>query len=151
MEIDLDRAGDGEAEDDDNAQAKFARWRDVFNFTSKAHVPVLTLALILSTASGIVIPAMAVFIGKIFDYFTAFGAEKISGPDLKNKVSTYALALLALGCASGLLNALYFSSWMVFGELQAKTARERLFDGMLDKDMKWFDKRKAGIDMRLQR
>lgn len=39
---------------------------------------------------------------------------------------------------------------MLFGELQAKSARERLFDGMLNKDMEWYDKRKAGIDARLQ-
>ena len=150
MEVDVDQPGDRVAEDDDNAQTKFARWRDLFNFTSKAHTLVLILALILSIASGIVIPALAVFIGKIFDYFTDFGGEEISGPDLKKKVSTYARALLALGCASGLLNAFYFSFWMLFGELQAKSARERLFEGMLDKDMEWYDKGIAGIDTRLQ-
>lgn len=149
-EVGVNQPGDRVAEDDDNAHAKFARWRDLFNFTSKAHTLVLILALVLSISSGIVIPALAVFIGKIFDYFTDFGGEEISGPDLKKKVSTSARALLALGCASGLLNAFYFSSWMLFGELQAKSARERLFDGMLNKDMEWYDKRKAGIDARLQ-
>ena len=150
MEIDVDQPADLPVEGDAHEHARYARWRDLFTFTSKSHIVILIMALILSIASGIVIPALAIFIGKIFDQFTRFGREEISGPDLRRKVSTYGLALLGLGCVSGLLNALYFSFWMIFGELQAKSARERLFDGMLDKDMEWYDSHKAGTDARLQ-
>jgi ATP-binding cassette subfamily B (MDR/TAP) protein 1 len=60
-------------------------------------------------------------------------------------VSLDALALVGLGSASWLLNGGYFMLWLAFGELQAKSVREKLFDGMLEKDMEWYDMRKNGI------
>ena len=121
-------------------------WRSLFNFTTKPHIFPLLLALTLSVASGIITPALSIVFGKVFDCFTSFGARTISGSDLVKKISTYGLALLGLGSASGLLNAGYFMFWLVFGELQAKSARDKLFDGMLEKEMEWYDMRKSGID-----
>ncbi len=143
MDESLDRAGDREAEDTE--QVQFARWRDLFNYTSKTHSVILVLALIISVASGMIVPALALFFGKIFNYFTRFGGGQISGLDLKQDVSTYACYLVELGCASGLLNACFYMLWMIFGELQAKGAREKLFNGMIEKDMEWYDRRTAGI------
>jgi hypothetical protein len=37
------------------------------------------------------------------------------------------------------------SSWMTFGESQAKSARDRMFEGMLDKEMEWYDSQQVGI------
>ena len=143
MDENLDRAGDREAKD--NEQVQFARWRDLFNYTSKTHSVILVLALIISVASGMIVPALALFFGKIFNYFTRFGGGQISGLNLKQDVSTYACYLVGLGCASGLLNACFYMLWMIFGELQAKGAREKLFNGMIEKDMEWYDRRTAGI------
>lgn len=143
-----------EADAADDDQVKRATWRSLFNFTSRSHIVPLLLALVLSVVSGIIIPAVTVFLGKIFDSFTSFGGQQIRGPDLVKQVSTYALWLLGLGCTSGFLSGGFFMNWLVFGELQAKSAREKLFDGMLDKEMEWYDMRKAGIDTltsRLQR
>lgn len=152
MDIDVERLGDqGLGDNDSNDQESHASWRSLNNFTDKAHIIPLILALILSVASGVVVPALAIFLGKIFDVFTSFGAGEISGPDLVKKVSTYGIALAGLGSASGLLHAGYFMLWLVFGELQAKSAREKLFDAMLEKDMAWYDMRKAGIDTLISR
>ncbi|KAF6231907.1 hypothetical protein HO173_009744 [Letharia columbiana] len=151
MQIDVECPDDLEADDEENNFAKHASWRSLFNFTSKWDTPPLLLALIFSIAAGIIAPALAVFLGKIFDLFTNFGAGEISGSDLLKKVSANAIVLVALGTASGLLHAGYFTVWLVFGELQAKHVREMLFDSMLEKDMGWYDMRTDGIDTLVSR
>ena len=109
------------------------------------------MALFFSIAAGIVAPALAIFLGKIFDLFTNFGAGEISELDLVKDVSTYAIVLAGLGTASGLLLGGYFMLWLVFGELQAKGVREKLFEGMIDKSMGWYDMQKDGIDTLVSR
>lgn len=130
---------------------KNAGWRSLFNFTTRAHILPLVIAILLSIASGIIIPALAIFIGKLFNLFTEYGAGKLSGPDLIHKISRYDLYMLILGATSMLFNAGYFGFWIYFGELQAKSVRDRLFDGLLLKDMEWFDMRTAGVNTLLSR
>ena len=151
MEIDVVLRADFEADEEDNNVAKSASWRSLFKFTSKTDILLLLSALILSIAAGIVTPALAIFLGKIFDLFTNFGAGEINGSDLVNEVSTNAIVLVVLGAASGLLHTGYFVLWLVFGELQAKNIRERLFNGMLEKDMSWYDMRTDGIETLISR
>ena len=151
MECDDNPPGDPEVAEEDSHQAENASWLALFNFTSKSHSIILIPAIILSILSGMVIPALAVFLGKIFDLFTSFGADIISGADLIKQVSTYGIALAGLGAASGILNAMFFGLWLLFGELQAKSAREKLFNGMLVKDLEWYDMRKSGIESLIAR
>ena len=151
MEIDVVPRADPEADEEENNLVKYASWHSLFNFTSKTDMFLLLSAVILSIAAGIVTPALAIFLGKIFDLFTNFGAGEISGSDLMNEVSTNTIVLAALGAASGLLHAGYFVLWLVFGELQAKNIRERLFHGMLEKDMSWYDMRTDGIETLVSR
>ena len=122
-----------------------ATWTSLFAFTTKSHLPVLCVALSLSVASGIVIPAFAVFLGKVFNAFTDFGTGKLDGPALVHKVSRFALYLIELGGISWMLNGAFYMAWLVFGELQARDARDQLFDSMLRKDMAWYEMRKAGV------
>ena len=151
MEIDVDLPGDLETDEEESNLAKHTSWRSLFNFTSTTDALPLLLGLILSIAAGIVNPALAILLGRIFDLFTNFGAGEISGSDLVEKISTNAIILSGLGTASGLLHAGYFTLWLVFGELQAKHVRERLFDGMLEKDMGWYDMRTDGINTLVSR
>lgn len=146
MEIDVEHLENPETENDDNRQTKKKSFLALFNFTTRSQIVTLLLALLFSTASGVVIPVFAVLLGKIFDVFTTYGAGQISGPDLVKKVSKYGLALAGLGSSSGLLNACYLGFWLAFGEAQAKSVRERLFNSMLEKDMEWYDMRKFGIE-----
>ena len=145
MDGDIEESADQEDDDERAGRVRRASWRSLFNFTSRSHLFPLLAALALSVASGIIIPALAVFLGLVFDSFTDFGAGTISGSSLIGKVSKNAIALAGLGSASWLLNGCYFMAWLVFGELQAKNVRDRLFDGMLQKDMEWYDMRKAGV------
>lgn len=151
MESDVEKTIKVDMEDEVNNHAKSPGWASLFNFTLRSHFFALSVALVISVASGVIIPALAIILGKIFNIFTDYGSDEINGPDLVNKVSTYCYALVGLGAGSGILNAGYFMSWLVFGELQAKSVRDRLFDGMLEKDMEWYDMRKAGIDTLIPR
>lgn len=151
MEIDVEDTCHLVTNDEEKSLAKYASWHSLFNFASKRDIIPFLLALIFSVAAGIVAPALAIFLGKIFNLFTSFGAGEISGSNLLKKVSAYAIILAGLGTASGLLHASHFMLWLVFGELQAKHVRERLFDGMLEKDMGWYDMRTDGIDTLVSR
>lgn len=151
MESDVEKATDMDAQDEESDQVEAPAWWSLFSFTSRTHLFSLSVALCLSVASGIIIPVFAIILGRVFDLFTKYGAKEISGSDLVKKVSVWGLGLVGLGSGSGILNAGYFMAWLVFGELQAKSAREKLFDGMLKKDMDWYDMRKAGIDTLISR
>ncbi|KAL8634217.1 hypothetical protein Q9189_000136 [Teloschistes chrysophthalmus] len=135
----------------ETTQASKAKWRSLFAFTTHSHVLTLCLALSLSLASGVITPVLSYLLGKLFDAFTSFGAGKSDGSELISKVSRYCIGLTALGAASGILHAGYFGFWLVFGELQAKCARDSLFAGMLEKDMEWYDMRKDGTEALIQR
>lgn len=151
MESDVEKATGMDAQNEESDQEEAPGWLSLFSFTSRIHLFSLSIALILSVASGIIIPAFAIILGRVFDLFTKYGAKEMSGSDLVKKVSIYGLALVGLGSGSGILNAGYFMAWLVFGELQAKGARGKLFDGMLKKDMDWYDMRKSGIDTLISR
>ncbi|KAL8736318.1 MAG: hypothetical protein Q9181_002496 [Wetmoreana brouardii] len=135
----------------ETSQASEARWRSLFAFTSHSHVLPLCLALTLAVASGVVTPVLSYLLGKVFDCFTSFGRGKYTGHELVQKVSRYCIGLTGLGAASGALHTGYFGFWLVFGELQAKCARDSLFAGMLEKDMEWYDLRKDGTEALIQR
>lgn len=151
MEINVEDACDLEAEEEEVFLAERASWRSLFNFASKRDTVPFLLAIISSVAAGIIAPALAVFLGSIFNLFTNSGAGEISGTIFLRKVSMNAIILAGLGTASGLLHASYFMFWLVFGELQGKHARERLLDCLLEKDIGWFDMRTDGIDTLLSR
>ena len=140
-----------DVEDLAEVQAGNARWRSLFNFTKRTHITTLIFATILSIISGFIAPAVSVFAGKLFAAFTDFGGGRTEGSELVSRVSIQCVALIALGGASWVLNGGYFMLWLVFGELQAKNARERLFDGLMEKDMAWYDMRKDGVGAMIPR
>jgi ATP-binding cassette subfamily B (MDR/TAP) protein 1 len=128
-----------------------AKWSSLFNFTTRGHVAILAAGVVCAVLSGIVIPITSILFGKLFDSFASYGAADISGDELVSRTSTYAIALAVLGSLSWLLNGLFFMLWIVFGELQAKTARDSLFQGLLYKDMEWFDLQKDGVSALIPR
>lgn len=127
------------------------QWKALFTFTTRLHTLPLAVAVTLAVVSGIVIPALALLLGKIFDSFTDFGIGTINGSTLMDQISTNALYLVALGSSSWLLNGCFFTFWLFFGELQAKEARSRLFSGMLNQQISWFDSHRAGVGSLLPR
>lgn len=128
-----------------------ASWKSLFDFTNRRHSTVLITALILSMASGIVIPTLAIFLGKIFGLFSSFGEGKLTGEQLRHEITIDCFGLIGLGSASWALNGGYFMAWLVFGELQGKSVRDQLYGSMLEKDLEWFEMRKDGIGALLPR
>ena len=128
-----------------------AIWTSLFAFTAKTHAPTLSIALFLTLAAGAVTPAYALFLGKVFDAFTQFGAGSLTSSQLLGKISTACSGLIGLGLGSWLLHGTCFMAWVVFGELQARIVRERLFAELLKKELAWFDLREDGIGALLPR
>lgn len=151
METDVEKTADNDIKGEASDHVKRPGWRSLFNFTTRFHIFPLSVALVFSVASGVIIPALSIILGKMFDIFTKYGANELNGSELVRKVSIYGLVLVGLGSASGVLNAGYFMAWLAFGELQARNVRDRLFDAMLEKDMEWYDMRNAGIDTLISR
>jgi ATP-binding cassette, subfamily B (MDR/TAP), member 1 len=119
-------------------------WRALFNFTDRTHLFILAPALILSTLSGILLPAVAIFLGKYFDALANYGAGTISDHELLQKVLLNTYGLIAIGSATWLLKGGYFTFWLVFGEWQAKHVRDKLFQSLLLKNLDWFETRSSG-------
>ena len=128
------------------AHSSVSSWRCLYNCITKNHTWPFALAMLFSVVSGMIIPALAVFLGMIFEAFTKYGGQSISGSDLVKQTSAYGKGLVALGCISGLFNAIFFMCWIIFGELQARGARGETFDKMLDKNMAWIDTRSFGVE-----
>lgn len=126
-------------------------WKILFTFTSRIHLLVLLPCLILSTIAGVLQPTMAIFFGKFFDTFSDFGAGKIDGQDLMHKALVDIYGLLAIGGATWLLKGGYFTTWLVFGELQAKGVRDELFQSLLEKILGWYESRSSGVSSLLSR
>ena len=123
-----------------------ASWKSLFYFTTKSQCKYLATAIVLSIISGLVVPFQAFFLGKLFLALTSFGAGLIDGEILLNEIIKYSIFLCSLGAANWVVSTLYFTSWLLFGELQGKNARLQLFQSLLEKDMMWYDLRKNGIE-----
>ncbi|KAL1964596.1 hypothetical protein VTN77DRAFT_6770 [Rasamsonia byssochlamydoides] len=122
-----------------------ASWKALFYFTSRKHALTVAVACTLTILAGLVLPAFAIYLGKLFDSFTKFGSEDISGPQLLVRVSNDGLTLLGLGVIGWCANGSYFFSWVVFAELQARSARKKLFRALLNQELRWFDMRREGV------
>ena len=44
-----------------------------------------------------------------------------------------------------MIEGMFYSQWLIFGEIHAKKVRQILFSRLLEKDMDWYDKRQDGI------
>lgn len=126
-------------------------WASLFAFTTRKHTAPLSVALLLAIGAGAVNPVLAIFLGRIFNAFSAFGAGTVDEATFRHNVSKESLSLLGLGSISWLLNGGFFIAWVSFGELQAKSCRSRVFDGLLQKSIAWFDKRKSGVATSMSR
>ena len=120
-------------------------WKALFSFTTRKHIPVLSVAVASATIAALTLPAMAIVFGLIFGQFADFGAGKLSAAEFLGNVSKYCAYLTAFGGLSWLANSIYFMSFLTFGELQARSARDRIFNALLEKNMAWYDTKDTGI------
>ena len=135
----------------DELQGLRPHWSSLFIFTTKAHIFTLLAALVVSIISGLIIPTLALFLGMIFNSFTEYGTGSITGDKLLASVSRNVTYLAILASANYVLSSGYFILWLIFGELQAKSAHDKVYNDMLRKEMEWFDMRKAGVSALMPR
>ena len=128
-----------------------APWRALFFFTTRSNLPVLISGIVFSIIAGASVPVGAWLQGKIFESFSLLGAGQLTAEQIYNQNRKYVLYFVALAVATWIVNTGEFASWMSFGELQAKNARDRLFHGLLKKEIEWYDMRKHGIGALLPR
>ncbi|KAK3674977.1 ATP-dependent permease [Recurvomyces mirabilis] len=126
-------------------------WKALFFFTTRAQLPLLVAGAISSLLAGATSPFTSYVTGKLFQGFTDYAAGKYTGEALLQEQRMYVLYLVAIGAGSWIFHSLDFVFWLAFGELQAKSARDRLFYGLLEKDIEWYDRRKNGIGALLPR
>jgi len=115
----------------------------LFKFATAWSLPVLFLGLLSSVAVGALIPIQAYLLGKITQKLSSFGTGQ--GDNTEKSALQWLSYLAWFSCGVWLVNGIFFFSWVLFGELQARAAREKLFKSMLRRDIEWFDKRKDGV------
>jgi ATP-binding cassette subfamily B (MDR/TAP) protein 1 len=120
-------------------------WKVLFGFTTRKHLPIALGALLIAIVAAVTLPAMAVLFGMIFRQFADYGSGKISGSTLLDNASTYCIYLTAVCAVCWFANSVYFTLFLTFGELQARSAREKIFNTLLKKDLEWYDTRENGI------
>lgn len=126
-------------------------WRSLFLFMERRHLFILIPGLSLTAVSGAAKPVSTIFLGRIFDELAAFGRVPNHEDDLLSNVSKWCLALTILGAGATVVNSCFFILWLRYGETQARCARQKLFAGMLAKEMEWYDMRSDGVSSLLVR
>lgn len=134
-----------------HGESQAAPWRALFFFTTRANLPVLLLGIFTSLCAGAVGAINAYIQGKVFKSFIDLGAGTVTGQQLYDNDKKYVLYFVALAGGSWVLHGVGFFLWVCFGELQAKSARDRLFLSLLEKEVEWYDLRTTGIGALLPR
>jgi ATP-binding cassette subfamily B (MDR/TAP) protein 1 len=120
-------------------------WLSLFTFTTLSHFGVLALALIFTLISGLVVPGMSILLGKIFGSFAGLGSGFLEPQEFMAEVRRYSTYLAILGAMGWGFNCAFFATWIWFGESQAGTARKRIFDRLIEKELSWYEERKNGV------
>jgi ATP-binding cassette subfamily B (MDR/TAP) protein 1 len=128
----------------DNPQAK-ASWHSLFAFTAREDARSLATAIAASIFAGLIRPTSAIIFGQLFNTLTNYGAGSYDEKETLHRITTWCLALAALGAATWFLEWPFLSLWLLFGEIQAKSIRQQIFTRILEKNMEWYDLRRDGI------
>lgn len=123
---------------------KSSSFSDLFAFTRRAHLPILTSALLTAALVAAARTGYALLTGRIFDIVTRFGAGLLTADEYLAAISRWCGYLCLLGLAMWAVASLDMALWIATGELRAKTAREALFRAFLQKTMAWYDARESG-------
>lgn len=142
--IDEHNTADTEADEEQKYLLQVG-WKGLFGFTTRKHLPILFGALLSAIIAAASLPVFAIMYGLIFRLYTDYGAGKIDSDALRGRVTKHCLILTGIASLNWLANSLYFFFFLTFGELQARSARYRIFDTLIHKDMAWYDTRATGI------
>lgn len=131
--------------DDEQEYASQVGWKALFGFTTTSHMVVLIGALASAAAAAATLPIFSVMYGRIFGAYSDYGAGRSDGDELLGEITRLCVIMTGVAAASWALNSIFFFFFLLFGELQAKSARTRIFNVLIRKDMAWYDLRENGI------
>ncbi|CAG9943042.1 unnamed protein product [Clonostachys rosea f. rosea IK726] len=126
-------------------------WKMLFEFTRWSHAAPLATALVASAAVAGFKASLSVILGQIFEIIAEFGTGSRSSESSMAGISRWALILVGLGVGNSIAHAVFLTFWIIFGELQAQSARHRMFNCLVSKEMAWFDVQEEGISSLLIR
>ena len=109
-----------------------------------SHRRTLAIASVSGIMSGALFPLFAILLGHMFSAFSEYDSGHIHVTILRSRVTTNAIYLCLFAMASWILRTTFFIYSQRFGELQAMAARLDIFDGMLLREMVWFDRHNLG-------
>ena len=122
-----------------------SKWRHLFAFTRWSHSGVLVIAVLASCAVAALKTGLAIVLGKIFDIVADFGNGSKTGPETLREVVYFCIILLILGVAQWASETAFLAAWIMFGELQAQSARLALFQDLVSLRSSWFDALPHGL------
>lgn len=131
--------------DDEQEYAAQVGWKALFGFTTTSHIAVLISALASAAAAAATLPIFSIMYGRIFGAYSDYGAGKTDSDELLSEITRLCVIMTGIAAASWVLNSAFFFLFLLFGELQAKSARTRIFDVLIRKDITWYDMRESGI------
>lgn len=111
----------------------------------------LAPAILAAFAVGAFKTSLAVAFGQFFQHAVDFSIGSLSPRDALTQVEGLCILLCGLGAGHWAANTAFLSSWVIFGELQARSAREHIFESLLDKDIAWYDGQSDGTSSLLVR
>lgn len=123
----------------------------LFGFTLRRHLPILCLGIIFAVCTAALLPIAAVLLGKFTDASAQFAGGAIDSATLHDRMRRPLNGMLVVGACSFVTHAGMFTSWTIFGELQANSVRDDLFRSLLNKDLEWFEARESGVASLLTR
>jgi ATP-binding cassette subfamily B (MDR/TAP) protein 1 len=131
--------------DDEQDYISNVGWKTLFTFTTKQHLTVLVGGITAASVAALSMPAFAIVYGLIFGQYTSYGEGSIESNQLMSNITRFCIILTGLATLNWIANSFYFFCFLMFGELQARSARNRIFDALIKKDLAWFDMRETGI------
>lgn len=126
-------------------------FKHLFSFTRWNQVGPLIAALAASAAFAAIRSIYPIFLGKIFNIVSDFGAGRRSGSETLHEISHWSQILIGLGVMNCLSGSAFLALWVIFGELQAKSIRQDIFKSLLSKKISWFDSLDQGTSSLLVR
>lgn len=130
--------------DDDASHTVQGSWMALFGFTTTKHLPALAGALLGAIIAALTLPVFAIVYGFIFRDYTDYAAGTSDSEALVDRITKNCILLCAVVAVNWVSNSVYYFFSLSFGELQARSARDRIFNALMKKDMTWYDTRNIG-------
>jgi len=121
--------------------------RLLFSLIPRHHCLILLIpAILTSMIAGGIAPFMTIVVGQAFNAFAQFPSSPLPPPaaaaakaTLLHQVGLSCLELIALAVGSIALGSLTSCLWIWVGEINAMSIRKVVYQGVVGKDMVWFD------------